>query len=115
MTEWTKNDVDKWFTESFSARRQKQLEEAEARANLLIQMANNIMDLSARNSLLERRVEQLEARLIIMSTTHEFGKLEERVGQLEDNTAKYYSINEQQLSRMLENLVRRVDRIEGRN
>lgn len=51
------------------------------------------------------RVQQLEGRSIL-------GAFNQRLEQLEDNTSKYYSINDKELSKMLENVVRRVDNLE---
>lgn len=51
------------------------------------------------------RIKQLEGRSIL-------GSFNQRLEQLEDNTAKYYSINDKELSKMMEQVVRRVDALE---
>jgi hypothetical protein len=72
-----------------------------------------IMQLEGRAVLanFNQRIDVLENRMHALSQVT--GSWEGRIEQLEDNTAKYYSINDKELSKMLEQTVRRVDELES--
>lgn len=110
---------------SFSDKKQRELEEAEARTNLFLQMANNIMDMSARITQLENRLilnaqvtKQLEDRvheleLYQVGPLPEMDCIRERLDQLEANKGKFYAIHDHQVPKMLENVVKRLDEVES--
>ena len=72
MREWDKNWA--YTVDNLSRERQLQLEEANARADILLQMVNNIVDMSG-------YISQLQARLVLNAQVTK--GLEKRIEELE--------------------------------